>query len=109
MLQSLAYFFTRSLIHRPLLSHGTGSASSAAGIVLAAAGKHILQILDLLQERRMNYTFPLNKTALLLNSGLAILWQSLDLEDASKLVKDNQKSLTMVVGMLHSENVAVAV
>ncbi|KAJ9614270.1 DNA-binding transcription factor cat8 [Cladophialophora chaetospira] len=108
-LLSLGYFFTRSLIHRPLLCHGSGSASSAAGIVLAAAGKHVLQILDLLQERRMNYTFPLNKTDVLLNSGLAILWQSLDLEDDSKLVKDNQKSLTMAVGMLHSEHAAAAV
>jgi hypothetical protein len=107
--QSLAYFFTRSLVHRPLLCHGSGSAASAAGIVLAAAGKHVLQILDLLDERRMNYTFPLSKTDLLLNSGLAILWQTLDLEDDSKLVKDNQKSLTMAVGMLHAENVAVAV
>ena len=106
--QSLAYFFTRSLIHRPLLCHGSDSASSAAGIVLAAAGKHVLQILDLLQERRMNYTFPLSKTDVLLNSGLAILWQSLDLEDDSKLVKDNQKSLTMAVGMLHAENVVAA-
>ncbi len=57
----------------------------------------------------MNYTFPLSKTDVLLNSGLAILWQTLDLEDESKLVKDNQKSLTMAVGMLHAENTAVAV
>ncbi|KIW22549.1 uncharacterized protein PV07_12426 [Cladophialophora immunda] len=108
-LLSLAYFYTRSLIHRPLLCHASGSASSAAGIVLAAAGKHVLQILDLLLERRMNYTFPLNKADLLLNSGLAILWQSLDLEDDSKLAKDNQKSLTMLVGILHSENAPAAV
>lgn len=107
-LQSLAYFYTRSLIHRPLLCHGSGSAASAAGIVLAAAGKHILQILDLLLERRMNYTFPLNKTDVLLGSGFAILWQSLDLEDDSKLVKDNQKSLTLLVGMLQNENSAAA-
>ena len=107
--QSLGYFYTRSLIHRPLLCHGSGSASSAAGIVLAAAGKHILQIMDLLQERHMNYTFPLNKTDLLLNSSLAILWQSLDLEEDSKLVKDNQKSLILAVGMLHTENAPVAV
>ncbi|OAP55236.1 hypothetical protein AYL99_10209 [Fonsecaea erecta] len=107
-LLSLAYFFTRSLIHRPLLCHASGSASSAAGIVLAAAGKHVLQILDLLLERRMNYTFPLNKADILLNSGLAILWQSLDLEDDSKLARDNQKSLAMLVGMLHSENAPAA-
>lgn len=106
--QSLAYFYTRSLIHRPLLCHGSDSNASAAGIVLAAAGKHILQILDLLLERHMNYTFPLNKVDLLLTSGFAIVWQSLDLEDDSKLIKDNQKSLTSIIGMLQLENPAAA-
>jgi len=56
----------------------------------------------------MNYTFPLNKTDLLLNSGVAILWQSVDLEDDSKLVKDNQKSLTLLVGILRTENAVAA-
>ena len=106
--KSLAYFFTRSLIHRPLICHGAGSASSAAGIVLAAAGKHVLQILDLLSERRMNYTFPLSRTDLVLNSGLAILWQSLELEDDSKLIKDNQKSLTLSIAMLHTQDATAA-
>ena len=96
------------MIHRPLLCHGSGSAASAANITLAVAGKHTLQILDLLLERRMNYTFPLNKTDLLLSSGISILWQSLDLEDDSKLVKDNQKSLALLIGMLHNENSVAA-
>jgi len=107
-LLSIAYFYTRSLIHRPLLCHSSGSAASAANIVLAAAGKHIFQIVDLLLERRMNYTFPLNKTDLLLNSGLAILWQSLDLEEDSKVVKDNQKSLSGLIGMIQKESPRVA-
>lgn len=109
MRQSLAYFYTRTLIHRPLLCHGSGSAASAAGIVLAAAGKHILQIVDLLLERRMNYTFPLNKADLLVISGISVLWQSTDLDDDSKLVKDNQKSLTLSVTMLNNENPAAAI
>ncbi|KAL6247856.1 DNA-binding transcription factor cat8 [Rhinocladiella similis] len=107
-LLSLAYFYTRSLIHRPLLCHSSGSSASAANIVLAAAGKHILQIMDLLIERRMSYTLPLNKIDLLLNSGLAILWQSLDLEEESKLVKDNQKSLICLTTMIQNESPIVA-
>lgn len=98
------YFYVRGLIHRPLLCHSTGSAQAAATIVLAAAGKHSLQILDLLNERRMNYTFPVNKKELLLTSGLSILWQSIDLEDDSKLVKDNQKSLQLCLNMLARES-----
>ncbi|KIV97697.1 hypothetical protein PV10_01410 [Exophiala mesophila] len=103
-LLSLAYFYTRSLIHRPLLCHSSGSAASAASIVLAAAGKHLSQILDLLIERRMNYTFPLNKTDLILDATFSIMWQSLDLEDDSKLVKDNSKSVMLLLSILGTEN-----
>lgn len=102
----MAYFHTRSLIHRPLLCHGSGSAASAATIILAAAGKHIMQIIDLLDERCMNYTFPINKQNVLVNAGFSILWQCMDLEDDSKLIKDNQKSLTMLVAKLSKENAA---
>ena len=108
MIKSLAYFYTRSLIHRPLLCHGSGSAASAATIVLAAAAKHMLQILDLLNERSMHYTFPMNRTELLLSCGFAVLWQSLDLEEDGKLVKDNQKSLTLVLNMLAKGGVTTA-
>jgi hypothetical protein len=52
----------------------------------------------------MNYTFPLNKSELLLLSGFSLLWQCLDLENDSKLVKDNQKSLTMLTDMLSRES-----
>lgn len=64
--------------------------------------------MDLLIERRMSYTLPLNKIDLLLNSGLAILWQSLDLEEDSKLVKDNQKSLNYLTTMIQNESPIVA-
>jgi hypothetical protein len=105
-LLSLTYFFIRSLIHRPLLCHGAGSSQAAATIVLAAAGKHSLQILDLLDERRMNYTFPFSKKELLLKAAISILWQSIELEEDSKLVKDNQKSLNMSLNMIARESQA---
>jgi hypothetical protein len=101
---SLTYFFVRGLIHRPILCHGSGGACSAATIVLATAGKHTLQILDLLDERRMNYTFPFNRKELLISAGFSILWQSIDLEQDSKLVKDNQKSLSLMIGLLARVN-----
>lgn len=103
-LLSLTYFYIRGLIHRPLLCHGSGSAQAAATIVLAASGKHTLQILDLLDERRMNYTFPINKRELLLTSGFSVLWQSIDLDEDSKLIKDNQKSLQLALTMLSRES-----
>ena len=107
-LQSLSYFYIRSLVHRPQLCHGSGSGCASATIVLSAAGKHTLQILDLLDERRMNYTFPFNRKELLLTAAFSILWQSIDLDEESKLLKDNQKSLTLALGMLARENQTVA-
>ncbi|KAK5086583.1 DNA-binding transcription factor cat8 [Lithohypha guttulata] len=107
-LLSLAYFHTRSLIHRPLLCYGSGSAASAATIVLAAAAKHILQIIDLLDERCMNYTFPVNKQDILLNAGTSILWQCIDLDDDSKIIKDNQKSLSLLLTKAAKENVSAS-
>jgi hypothetical protein len=104
----LAYFYVRSLIHRPLVCHGSGSACAAATIVLAAAGKHSLQILDLLDERSMNYTFPFSRKELLLTAAFSILWQSIDLDEESKLAKNNQKSLSLSLGMLAGENQTVA-
>lgn len=52
----------------------------------------------------MNYTFPLNKTDLILDASFSIMWQSLDLEDDSKLVKDNQKSVMLLLSILGTEN-----
>lgn len=52
----------------------------------------------------MNYTFPVNKQDILLNAGFSILWQCMDLEDDSKIVKDNQKSLTMLSSKISKEN-----
>lgn len=86
------------------MCYGTGSPASASTIVLAAAAKHVVQILELLDERRMNFTFPVNKTALLLFSGFSLLWQCLELEDNSKIIKDNQKTLTSLIEMLNQDN-----
>lgn len=80
---------------------------AAATIVLAAAAKHIIQIVDLLDERCMNYTFPASKQDVLLNAGFSILWQCMDLDDDSSIVKDNQKSLTLLLAKVAKENTSV--
>ncbi|RMZ80012.1 hypothetical protein DV738_g3078, partial [Chaetothyriales sp. CBS 135597] len=103
-LLSLTYFYIRSLIHRPLLCHGTSTTCSATTIVHSAAGKHILQILDLLDERCMNYTFPQPRKEILLTAGFSILWQCVDLDQESKLAQDNQKSLSLALNMLAGES-----
>ena len=69
-------------------------------MVLAAAAKHTIQILELLEERRMHYTFPVHKTDLLLVSGFSLLWQCVDLKDESKIIQDSQKSLAALTEMM---------
>ena len=71
----------------------------------ADSAKHIVQILDLLDERRMNYAFPFSKSELLLTAGFTLLWQCLELPDDSKISKDNQRSLLVLTTMLTQESV----
>ena len=52
----------------------------------------------------MNYTFPINKTELLLFSGFSLLWQCLELEDSSKIVKDNQRLLLSLIQTLTKDD-----
>lgn len=43
-----------------------------------------------------------------MNAGFSILWQCVDLEEDSKLVKDNQKSLSLSLAKMAKENVPAA-
>jgi len=56
----------------------------------------------------MNYTFPVNKQDILLNAGFSILWQCMDLDDDSKIVKDNQKSLMTLSSKISKENTSAS-
>ncbi len=56
----------------------------------------------------MNYTFPMNKTELLLNSGFSLLWQCLELSSDSRLARDNQKSLDTITRLLHRDSQDIA-
>jgi hypothetical protein len=106
--QSLAYFYIRSLIHRPLLCHGVGSNTSASLITIADSAKHIVQILELLDERKMHYAFLMNRTELLLASGFSLLWHCMELSQDSKLAKDNQKSLSAFMCLLIQASPSIA-
>ena len=52
----------------------------------------------------MSFSFCLNKNELLLLSGFALLYQSLDLNRDSKLIKDSQRLACSVVEMLERNN-----
>ena len=69
-------------------------------LALANSSKHITQILNLLTERGLSFSFCLNKEELLVLSGFGLLMQGLELEDGSKIMKDNQKMLALVIRQL---------
>jgi hypothetical protein len=73
------------------------------------SAKHIIQILELLNERKMNYTFLMSKTELLLSSGFSLLWQCFELSQDSKLAQDNQKSLKALTTVLMGDSLSIAV
>ena len=44
-------------------------------VALASSSKHIIQIVQLLEERRMSFSFCLNKNGLLLLAGFGLLYR----------------------------------
>ncbi|KAL8852493.1 MAG: hypothetical protein Q9221_002617 [Calogaya cf. arnoldii] len=97
---SLAYEYIRTLIHRPAVGSSLGSKASSSIVALADSSKHIIQIVQLLEERRMSFSFCLNKNELLLLSGFGLLFQGLDLNRKGKLLQDSQRLVCSVIAML---------
>lgn len=77
-----------------------GDKVATSTVSLALSSKRIVQILELLEERNLSFSICLNKTELLVSSGLAILLQAMDLDQASKLMQDSQKTTQIVARML---------
>ncbi|KAF7733522.1 Acetate utilization protein FacB-like protein [Penicillium ucsense] len=101
-LLSLVFYFIRSLIHRPAVCFAEEHVRSPSIMVVAESAKHILQILDLLDERRLCLSVSINREELVFFSGLGLLWQTMGLKRDSKLAKDSQKLLTTVVDRLQA-------
>lgn len=76
---------------------GSGSNASASLLAIAEAAKHTVQILDLLDERKMNFALPMHKGELLISSGISLIWQRLDLPTDSKIMQDIQKSMLLLL------------
>ncbi|KAL8647523.1 MAG: hypothetical protein Q9210_005507 [Variospora velana] len=97
---SLAYQYIRTLIHRPAVGSSLCARASSSVVALANSSKHIIQIIQLLEERRMGFSFCLNKNELLLLSGFALLYQGMDLNHKGKLMQDSQRLVCSVIAIL---------
>ncbi|KAL4995116.1 fungal-specific transcription factor domain-containing protein [Aspergillus recurvatus] len=107
-LLSVIYYFIRSLIHRPAVCFGEVHVRSPSVLAIAESGKHIIQLLQLLDERRLCLSLSINRRELISSAGLGLLWQNIGLKRDSKLVKESQKVLTGVIDQLESESSVAA-
>jgi hypothetical protein len=100
-LLSLTYHYIRALIQRPAIcSSSLGNRSSSAMISMASSSKHTIQIIQLLDERGLCFAFCANRDEVLVLAGFGLLFQGLNLDSNSKILKDNQKMICAVNEML---------
>jgi len=96
-LKALAYYYMKILIYRPAVSSSLGDKAAPAMISVGESSKHIIQIVQLLEERSMSFSFCLNRSDTLILCGMALLYQTLDLKHDSKVLKDNEKLANVVI------------
>lgn len=96
-LLALAYYYTRALIYRPAVSSSLGGKAAPAMIALSESSKRIIQIIQLLEERSLSFSFCLNKSDTLILCGMALLYHTLDLKQDSKVFKDNERLANAVI------------
>ncbi|KAM0557237.1 hypothetical protein ACHAPJ_005501 [Fusarium lateritium] len=99
-LLAMAYYYIRTLIYRPAVGSSLGSKAASALMSIGASSKHIVQILQLLEERGMTFSFCLNKTDLLVVCGMTLLYHSIDLKQDSKLMRDDERLVNAVIRIL---------
>ncbi|EWZ37689.1 fungal-specific transcription factor domain-containing protein [Fusarium oxysporum f. sp. albedinis] len=100
-LLALAYYYIRTLIYRPAVGSSLGAKAASALMSIGASSKHIVQIVQLLEERGMTFSFCLNKTDLLVVCGMALLYHSIDLKQDSKLMRDDERLVNAVIHILN--------
>ncbi|KAL4895846.1 fungal-specific transcription factor domain-containing protein [Aspergillus ambiguus] len=103
-LLSLVYYWLRSLIHRPAVCFGDDHIRSPSVLATSDSSKHLIQILELLDERRLCLSISINRRELVYSCGLGLLWQSAGLKRESKMAKESQKLLTTVIDQLESQS-----
>lgn len=75
-------------------------------VAVGDACKHIVQIIQLLDERKLSFSFCLNRNEVLVQAGFGLLFQTLNLSRDGKLIKDSNRLVCSVMDMLESGNAA---
>lgn len=77
-------------------------------LALSDSSKHVIQILQLLDERRLCVSLSINQRELVLVSGLGLLWQHVGVKRDSKIAQESHKLLCTIVDLLKSDSLPVA-
>lgn len=77
-----------------------GDKGSSALVAVGDACKHIVQIVQLLDERKLSFSFCLNRNEVLVQAGFGLLFQTLNLDREGKLMKDCNRLTCVVMDML---------
>ncbi len=73
-------------------------------VAVGDACKHIVQIVQLLDERKLSFSFCLNRNELLIQAGFGLLYQNLDLAKDGKLIKDCNRLVFSIMDLLDRGN-----
>ncbi|ENI09441.1 hypothetical protein COCC4DRAFT_160202 [Bipolaris maydis ATCC 48331] len=103
---SLAYHHIRALVYRPAVVANLGDRASSAVVAIGDACKHIVQIVELLDERKLSFSFCLNRNEVLVQAGFGLLFQALNLAREGKLIKESNRLVCTVMDMLEHGNAA---
>jgi len=106
---SLAYHYIRALIQRPVIGANLGSRSSSSVITMANSCKSMIQIVQLLIERGMSFSFCLNRDEVMVICSFGLLYQGMNLDSSSKILKDNSKLVNAIVTILAQSKAPCAV
>ncbi|MCJ1306652.1 hypothetical protein MMC25_000295 [Agyrium rufum] len=101
---SLVYNYTRTLIHRQVTTSNLDAKASSSTVTMAESSKRIVQIVQLLEERGMSFAMCINKNELLALSAFGLIYQSVDLNEGSKILQDNQRTVASVLEILNSRS-----
>jgi hypothetical protein len=103
-LLAIAYHFIRTLIYRPAVGTSLGPKAAPALLSIGDSSKHIVQIIQLLEERSMAFAFCLNKMDVLLLCGMTLLYRTMDLNKDSKLMREDERLVNVISGLLAKTN-----
>lgn len=106
--QSLVLHYIRILIYRPALGSSLGSRSSSSVLAVADCARHVIQILQLLEDRKMSFAFCMNRHELLVTSGLCMIFHALDLDQERGMIKDIQRLVSVAIEMMEHDMAAAA-